>query len=214
MEIKTFYFNALHTCCYVAYDQTGNCIIIDPGCYRQREEQRLTAFIKSQNLQPRYIVNTHCHFDHLMGLGFLQKTYDVPFLAHSLEAEILKRSISQALLFGFNMTPHGTDFTPLADGQVLSFGTSSLKVLHTPGHSPGSVCLYGNLEGILFTGDLLFAGSVGRTDLPGGNYDHLMDSLARKIMPLPANTLIFPGHGPSSSLEREFAGNPYLQHLC
>ncbi|MDD4919232.1 MAG: MBL fold metallo-hydrolase [Bacteroidales bacterium] len=214
MEFKTFYFNALRTCCYVLYDQTGDCIIIDPGCYGQTEEQRLATYIKSNNLTPRYIVNTHCHFDHLMGLAFLRQKYDIPLRIHPLEAESLKRASFHAYLFGFNMTPPGTDFAPVYDGEVLSFGTSSLKVMHTPGHSPGSVCLFGHQEGMLITGDLLFAGSVGRTDLPGGNYDQLMDSLTRKIMPLPAYTLIFPGHGPSSSLEREFAGNPYLQHLC
>lgn len=214
MEFKTFYFNALRTCCYVLYDQTGDCIIIDPGCYGQTEEQRLATYIKSNNLTPRFIVNTHCHFDHLMGLAFLRQKYDIPLRIHPLEAESLKRASSHAYLFGFNITPPGTDFAPVYDGEVLSFGTSSLKVMHTPGHSPGSVCLFGHQEGMLITGDLLFAGSVGRTDLPGGNYDQLMDSLTRKIMPLPAYTLIFPGHGPSSSLEREFAGNPYLQHLC
>ena len=214
MECKTFFFNALRTCCYVVYDQTGDCIIIDPGCFGQTEEQRLAAYIKSNNFNPRYIVNTHCHFDHLMGLAFLRQTYDIPFRTHPLEAETLKRASSHALLFGFSMTGPGPEYTHLADGEVLALGISSLTVMPTPGHSPGSVCLYGEQEAMLFTGDLLFAGSVGRTDLPGGNYDHLMDSLARKIMPLPANTLIFPGHGPSSSLEREFAGNPYLQHLC
>ena len=214
MECKTFFFNALRTCCYVVYDQTGDCIIIDPGCFGQTEEQRLAAYIKSNNFNPRYIVNTHCHFDHLMGLAFLRQTYDIPFRTHPLEAETLKRASSHALLFGFSMTGPGTDYTPLDDGEVLAFGISSLKVMHTPGHSPGSVCLYGNLEGILFTGDLLFAGSVGRTDLPGGDFDQLMDSFVNKIRPLPRFTLVFPGHGPASSLEREFADNPYLQHIC
>ncbi|HPB77426.1 MAG TPA: MBL fold metallo-hydrolase [Bacteroidales bacterium] len=213
MECKTFYFNALRTCCYVVSDQTGDCIIIDPGCYRQTEEQRLATYIRSNNLTPRYIVNTHCHFDHLMGLAFLRQTYQIPFRTHPLEAGMLKKASSHAILFGFSMIAPGTDFSPLYDGEKLSFGTSSLKVIHTPGHSPGSVCLYGDQERMLFTGDLLFAGSVGRTDLPGGDYDQLMDSLSRKIMPLPAYTLIFPGHGPTSSLERELAGNPYLQHL-
>lgn len=213
MELKTFYFNALRTCCYLVYDQTGHCIIIDPGCFGHTEEQRLAGYILNNNLNPLYIVNTHCHFDHLMGLGFVRKTFNIPFRMHPLEIENLKRAANYAQLFGFYMIQPGSDYTALSDGEVLTFGNSELKVIHTPGHSPGSVCLYDTKGDVLFTGDLLFAGSVGRTDLPGGDYDQLMDSLSKKIGVLPHRTRIYPGHGPSSTLADEFAVNPYLQHL-
>lgn len=213
MEFKTFFFNALRTCCYLAYDQTGHCIIIDPGCFGPTEEQRLAGYIRNNNLTPLYIVNTHCHFDHLMGLDFIRKTYNIPLRMHPFELGNLERAANYARLFGFNIIQPRSDYTALSDGEVLTFGHSELKVIHTPGHSPGSVCLYGSRDAVLFTGDVLFAGSVGRTDLPGGDYDQLMESLSGKIGVLPPETRIYPGHGPSSTLAGEFAVNPYLQHL-
>jgi hydroxyacylglutathione hydrolase len=213
MECKTFYFNALRTCCYVVYDTTGSCIIIDPGCFGEKEEQRLVHYLRDNSLTPEYIVNTHAHFDHLMGLRFLHGLYNIPFRLHPLEENNLKRASDIARVFGFQMIQPECDYTPLEDGEILTYGTSSLKVLHTPGHSPGSVCLYDEQSSRLFTGDLLFAGSVGRTDLPGGDYDLLEKSLSEKIRPLPAQTVVFPGHGPATTLAKELAQNPYLQHL-
>jgi glyoxylase-like metal-dependent hydrolase (beta-lactamase superfamily II) len=213
MEIKTFYFNALRTCCYLVHDQTGECLVIDPGCFGPTEEQRLANYIRNNNLKLQYIVNTHCHFDHLMGLVFLQQEFNIPLRIHPLESDIMQRAASHALLFGFSMIQPGPGFVPLKDGETLTFGKTELKVIHTPGHSPGSICLYDPIGGTLFTGDLLFAGSVGRTDLPGGDYDDLMTSLSRKIRPLPPQTVIYPGHGPTSTLADECANNPYLQHL-
>ncbi|MFA5444589.1 MAG: MBL fold metallo-hydrolase [Bacteroidales bacterium] len=213
MECKTFYFNALRTCCYVAYDATGCCIIIDPGCFGENEEQRLVHYLRDHQLTPRFIVNTHAHFDHLMGLRFLLGQYDIPFRLHSLEEHNLKRASDIARLFGFQMIQPECDYIPLEDGETLTFGTSALKVIHTPGHSPGSVCLYDTNGNRLFSGDLLFAGSVGRTDLPGGDYNLLAKSLSEKISPLPAQTVVLPGHGPATTLAEETAHNPYLQDL-
>ncbi len=213
MECKTFFFNALRTCCYVAYDATGSCIIIDPGCFGENEEQRLVHYLRDNQLTPQFIVNTHAHFDHLMGLRFLKEQYDIPFYLHPMEEENLKRASNIARLFGFHMIQPGCDYTPLEDGGTLTVGISALKVLHTPGHSPGSVCLYDEQSHRLFTGDLLFAGSVGRTDLPGGDYDLLERSLSEKIRSLPLQTVVLPGHGPATTLADELERNPYLQHL-
>ena len=214
MECKTFYFNALRTCCYVAYDATGNCVIIDPGCFGENEEQRLAHYLRDNQLTPKFIVNTHAHFDHLMGLRFLINQYNIPFHLHPLEEENLKRASNYARLFGFQMIQPECQYIPLEDRETLTFGESQLKVLHTPGHSPGSVCLYDQQGNRLFTGDLLFAGSVGRTDLPGGDYNLLEKSLSEKITPLPEQTVVLPGHGPATTLSEELAQNPYLQHLC
>ncbi len=213
MECKTFYFNALRTCCYVAYDDTGSCIIIDPGCFGEDEKRRLVHYMRDNQLTPRLIVNTHAHFDHLMGLRFLLDQYNIPFRLHSLEEHNLKSASDIARLFRFQMTQPKCDYIPLEDGETLTFGNSTLKVFHTPGHSPGSVCLYDEQSNHLFTGDLLFAGSVGRTDLPGGDYDLLEKSLSEKILPLPAQTVVLPGHGPATTLAEELAHNPYLLHL-
>lgn len=214
MNYHTFFFNELRTCCYVVWDpQTKDCILIDPGCYGAMEETRLTKFIADNALKPLYVVNTHCHFDHIMGLSFVLNTYQIPFYAHPDEANNLKRVASYASLFGFTVTDVPKSGLPLPADNTFTFGNQELTVLVTPGHSPGSICLYHPLDGVVFSGDTLFAGSVGRTDLPGGDYDALMASLTHTLMPLPPATCICPGHGPSSTLETERMHNPFLQHL-
>lgn len=210
MHIKTFFFNALRTCCYVVHDEKGHCFIVDPGCFGANEEKRLTDYITQHDLIPQFAVTTHCHFDHLMGLPFVLEQYNIPFYTHPLEEGNLERASQHASLFGFRMTQPDLSYEPLSHGQTLTCGALELQILRTPGHSPGSVCLYYAPEGILFTGDLLFAGSVGRTDLPGGDYMQLMDSLNHVIKPLPAATLVYPGHGPVTDLAQEFAHNPFL----
>jgi hydroxyacylglutathione hydrolase len=210
MHIKTFFFNALRTCCYVVHEENGQCFIVDPGCFGSKEEQRLVDYIAENNLTPQFVVTTHCHFDHLMGLPFVLKTYTIPFYTHPLEEGNLERASQHASLFGFRMAQPKISFEPLSPGQTLTCGTMEWQVLHTPGHSPGSVCLYYEPDNILFTGDLLFAGSVGRTDLPGGDYMQLMDSLNNAIKPLPSSTVVYPGHGPETDLAQEFAHNPFL----
>ncbi|NLA15862.1 MAG: MBL fold metallo-hydrolase [Bacteroidales bacterium] len=213
MHIKTFYFNALRTCCYVVHDKEGHCMIIDPGCFGSKEEQRLVTYIEEHKLTPQLVVNTHGHFDHLMGLPFVMKQYGIPLYIHPLEEGNLQRASHHAKLFGFRMSQPELEYHSLSDGDTLSCGMLEFQVIHTPGHSPGSVCLYRAQDAVLFTGDLLFAGSVGRTDLPGGNYDHLMASLSGKIRSLPPATMVYPGHGPATTVAEECAHNPYLQHL-
>ena len=213
MQLKTFYFNALRTCCYVVHDSEGHCMIIDPGCFGSKEEQRLVDYIEQNKLTPQLVVNTHCHFDHLMGLPFVLKNYNIPLYMHALEEGNLQQASHHAMLFGFGMPQPYLDYHPLHDQDTLTCGTLEFRVLHTPGHSPGSVCLYRKQDTVIFTGDLLFAGSVGRTDLPGGDYAQLMTSLSVKIRPLPPATVVYPGHGPATTVAEECAHNPYMQHL-
>jgi len=213
MEIKSFYFNDLRTCCYILWDHTNECIIVDPGCYTQSEEKRLAQFIEDHGLTPKLIANTHCHFDHIMGLEFMLKTYHIPFLAHKLEESNLKRAEAYSSFFGLNIPQPDAFITPIDHLDVIRFGESEIQVFHTPGHSPGGLCLYIPSRNWLLSGDTLFAGSIGRTDLPGGNYDQLSESLERIIKPLPQETVVYPGHGPSTTLTEEWHQNPYLQHL-
>lgn len=213
MEIKTFFFNELRTCCYVLWDKNGKCLIIDPGCYSQTERERLVKYITDNNLNPLAVVNTHCHFDHIMGLDYICSYFSIPFWAHPLENDNLRRCATYSSLFGFHIEAPKKDLTPLENGQIMRLLDNPIEVLHTPGHSPGSVCLYVQQDHLLITGDTLFAGSVGRTDLPGGNMDSLMNSLETQLLALPKATAVYPGHGPATLLELEFKQNPYLQHL-
>lgn len=214
--IQTFYFNELRTCCYVVWDAASKeCVVIDPGCFDARERQRLLDFVKEQHLKVKYILTTHCHFDHIMGLQFAADTFQAPVLSHPMEANNLKRLHSYCSVFGFDVPQPTVTPQPLQEGDTIQVGSLSLHVLHTPGHSPGSVCFYEpgaeGKDGILFCGDTLFQGSVGRTDLPGGDYDALMASFTKHILPLPDGVTAYPGHGPCTTIGQERLHNPYLQ---
>lgn len=207
---KTFYFNSLRTCCYVLWDASGECIIIDPGCENAGECSRLESFIEKEGLRPLYIANTHAHFDHVMGNAFVQKRWSVPARLHALEADNLRRAASYAGLFGFNMAEGPIDTEFIDEKDSLCFGQTRLQILFCPGHSPGGLSFYSPRENVIFSGDTLFAGSIGRTDLPGGDYKTLLHSIHTKIMPLGPRLKIYPGHGPATDLAAEIGSNPYL----
>ncbi len=213
METHTFFFNDLRTCCYVVSDDRKNALIIDPGCYSDTERQRLVRYIRDNSLTPAAVLTTHCHFDHILGLDYICTLFSIPFYAHPLEQNNLTRCTSYASLFGFQAACPQATPTPLNDNQRLLLLEQAIEVRHTPGHSPGSVCFYVPSQRWLFSGDTLFAGSVGRTDLPGGDGTLLMNSLEHQIGPLPQETTVYPGHGPSTVLSCEFQKNPYLSHL-
>jgi len=211
--IKTFYFNDLRTCCYVLYDRTGECIIADPGCYTETEKGRLTRFIEENGLSPRMIILTHGHFDHVMGCAFVSRKWNIPTMMNHKDISQTERATSYGTYFGYTFDAPDNDFTDLRQGDVLSFGETSLKVLLTPGHSEGGVTYYNEQEGYALTGDSLFAGSIGRTDLPSGDLDLLMTSLKEQILTLPRRTLVYPGHGPSSTIGQEIDTNPFLESI-
>lgn len=192
------------------YDETKECIIIDAGCQQPAEQEQLKRFISEQGLRPVALVNTHCHFDHVFGNSFVCDEYKVPSWTHREELRNVERFEAYASLFGAkgNKPPVPTHF--FEDGADFKFGNSSLKVLHTPGHSPGGVCFYSAADKFLIAGDTLFAGSIGRTDLPGGDYDVLMDSLKEKVLVLPSDTKVYCGHGPETSVGIELQTNPFI----
>lgn len=210
IQIKTFYFNDLRTCCYVLWDESLSCIIVDPGCYTESEKNRLVKFIAENGLKPEKLINTHGHFDHVTGNVFVGEQWGVETWLNRNDIPQLLRASSYGSYFGYDIPQPSDAVNDLTDGMRLEFGRSSLEVRHTPGHSRGGVILYGEEDGFVLTGDSLFAGSIGRTDLPGGDYDELMDSLWKKILVLPPETQVLPGHGPATTIASELSTNPFL----
>ncbi len=214
IQTKTFYFNDLRECCYILWDESKKCVIIDPGCYTQSEKERLKKFIDSNELVPEKLLNTHGHFDHIMGNAFVAETWNVKTYIHSQDKPHLERTSYYSDMFGYKIDEPPLDTIDIEEGETITFGHSSVKVLHTPGHTRGGVCFYCEEEGNRFAvvGDCLFAGSIGRTDLPGGDYDDLMHSLLGKLCKLGDDYRILPGHGPETTIGQELATNPFLRY--
>lgn len=210
MEIKTFYFNPLRECSYLAWDDTKECVIIDPGNYGEREFQRMKDFVADHGLKPVKILLTHGHFDHILGLEAVSRAWSLDTWLHPADRGQLDSSIEWCKQLGLELHPFTGQFHDLADGDSIAFGHTVLKVLATPGHTQGGVCFYNEQDGVLFTGDTLFAGSIGRTDHVGGDYDQLIESIHKKILPLDGNVTVLPGHGSSSSIGYERSTNPFL----
>ncbi len=210
IKVKHFVFNPFHENTYLLYDKTGSCIIVDPGCQSDEERGEITGFIEEKGLKPSKIVNTHCHVDHLLGNAFLNEKYDLEAAAHGDDLFLLENAAEHALMFGFELEKPPLPQLILKDNDQLSAGDSKLKVLHVPGHSPGSIALYSEEQKFVLTGDLIFAGGIGRTDLPGGDYNTLIRSVKEKILTLPEDVRIFPGHGGETTVGREKAQNPFL----
>lgn len=210
---KTFYFNDLRVCCYVLWDETREAIIVDPGCYTDREKARLADFVEKESLVPVKLVNTHGHFDHIMGNRFVVGKWGIRTYIHPDDVPQLMRSKDYCSMFGYEIDTPPYETEPLEEGVPLTFGNSFLKVFHTPGHTRGGVCLYSEDSSFILTGDSLFAGSIGRTDLPGGDYDQLADSLANKILKVSPDTVVLPGHGNETTIGYEISTNPFLADM-
>jgi hydroxyacylglutathione hydrolase len=210
LTIKTFVFNDFQENTYLLYDNSNTCTVIDPGMGRQDEKDEFDNFIAENKLKLTAIINTHCHVDHVLGSNYLKKKYDIPFYIHASEIKVLEKAQIFGEFFGMQVeAPPSPDYF-LADGDLFNMGDSELRVLHVPGHSEGSIALYCVNDNMLITGDVLFRGSIGRTDLPGGDYNTLITSIKSKIMILPGNVQVFPGHGPSTSIQNERNSNPFL----
>ncbi len=210
-KVKQFEFSPFAENTYVVYDDTGECIIIDPGCYDNLERQALTDFIADQELHPVKLINTHCHIDHVFGNRFVAEKYSLQLEVHRFELPVLAWLPQSALMFGVaaEPSPHPGHF--IEEGDTIVFGTTALEVLFTPGHSPGSLSFYCRKAGFILSGDVLFFGSIGRTDLPGGDYDTLLRSIREKLLPLDDDTRVFSGHGQMTTIGFERRYNPFLQ---
>jgi glyoxylase-like metal-dependent hydrolase (beta-lactamase superfamily II) len=209
--IKRFEFNPFRENTYVLSDDTGECLIVDPGCQEPEEQDLLLDYFKENHLKPVKIVNTHCHIDHILGTAFLHDQFKLPFLIHPQEKPLLTASIAQGELFGLEVQtpPDPTEY--LNEGDTVTFGNSMFEVIHIPGHSPGGIVLLNKDQRCMFTGDVLFQGSIGRTDLPGGDYDSLVNSIRQKLLILDPEIRVYPGHGPDTTIGIENQSNPFFQ---
>ncbi|MDL5050928.1 MBL fold metallo-hydrolase [Oscillatoria amoena NRMC-F 0135] len=209
LHIKSFTFNPFAENSFVMHDETKEGIIIDPGCCNRDEENLLAGYIKENSLTVTTLINTHCHIDHVLGNNFVKSTYNVPFLIHKHEEPVLKAVKAYAPNYGF---PQYKEVLPdgfLAEGDLISVGNYSLNILFVPGHSPGHIALYNQRTNTLISGDVLFENSIGRTDLPGGDYDTLIESIHNKLFTLPDDVTVYCGHGPATTIGYEKRTNPF-----
>ncbi len=212
MKVKTFTFNMFGVNTYVVYDPgTLQAAIIDPGMINTAEEQLLVDFIKENRLSPIHLINTHLHIDHTFGDDFIAATYGLKLEANEADSKFGQHRDVQARGFGLpgSVGPVEID-VELNDGDKIIIGNGRLEVMTVPGHSPGSIVLYDREDGILFSGDVLFHGSIGRTDLAGGNHAQLIDGIHKKLLPLPDDTVVYPGHGTPTTIGRERRSNMFL----
>jgi len=193
----------------VVYDETKECIIIDPGCFDKREESKLSQFISDNQLIVKRLINTHCHIDHVLGNAFIKRTFKVKLFIHKLEAPILKAVKSYAPNYGFAQYQDSEADGFINEEDTLQFGSQSLKILFVPGHSPGHIALYDVNTKSLIGGDVLFQNSIGRTDLPGGDMNTLIESIHQKFFSLPDEVTVYCGHGPTTKIGFEKRTNPF-----
>ncbi len=211
MKVEKFVFNSFDENTYLVSDETKECIIIDPGCYSQDERDFFVAHIKGNGLVPKAIVNTHCHTDHILGVNYLKDVFDIPFAANNADQYLLDIARRQALTHGWVL-----DDRPIVididcpDGKKFDFGNSTLKCASTPGHTPGGQVIYSESGKFMLTGDTLFKGTIGRTDLPGGDYDTLISSIRNTVMRFDSLYDVYPGHGDGTSIGVEAGGNPFI----
>jgi hydroxyacylglutathione hydrolase len=210
MKIKEFVFNPFAENTYVVYDDTRECVIIDPGCYDAGEEEQLKSFIADNNLKPVALLNTHCHIDHVFGNHFVAEEYNLKPQIHLLESQILHSAVAVGELYGLAVTASPEGETTLKDLSTFRFGNSELLQIFAPGHSPGSICFYHKETAQLIGGDVLFQGSIGRSDLPGGDFHTLLTSIKERLFTLPDDVIVFPGHGPQTTIGYEKKFNPFL----
>lgn len=210
MEIYRFVFSPIDVNTYILADSENKCVVIDCGCYDEGEFRQLAGFIEDKKLVPVLLLNTHCHLDHIFGNGRFLEKYGLRTLCHSGDEMNRKNAVKQAMLFGLKMEAPPEPARFIEDGEIISSGPVKFKALHVPGHSPGSIAFYCENEGVVFTGDALFAGSMGRTDLPGGDYNTLMKSISEKLFTLPEKTVVYPGHYGSTTIGEEIKTNPFF----
>jgi glyoxylase-like metal-dependent hydrolase (beta-lactamase superfamily II) len=210
LTVKSFTFNPLQENTYVVHNQSGECCIIDPGCYFGNERNELKEYIQDADLSPKYLLNTHCHLDHVFGNKFVHDTWGLTLHLHEKETPVLEYAPTFGLSWGLPFDNYKGDLIFLREGEAIRLGNDALRILFTPGHSPGHVCFYAEAEQFVIGGDVLFHQSIGRTDLPGGNFDTLITSIHKQLFVLPDEVVVYSGHGPETTIGYEKVHNPFL----
>jgi glyoxylase-like metal-dependent hydrolase (beta-lactamase superfamily II) len=211
LTVKSFEFNPVQENTYVLSNEKDACLLIDPGCYFGNERTALKEHIEQQGLRPKILLNTHCHLDHVFGNRFVAETWDLPLHLHEKELPLLAAAPSMGLQWGMPFENYRGEHLFLVPGRTVALDDDRLEILFLPGHSPGSVGFYCRGEGFLIGGDVLFRGSIGRTDLPGGDHATLLQSIREQLWPLPDDTIVYPGHGEPTTIGYERAHNPFLK---
>lgn len=209
LQVKKFTFNPFAENTYVLFDETRECVVIDPGCYEKEEQQELVTFIETNHLVVKQLINTHCHIDHVLGNAFVKRRFNVQLYIHPIEEALLRAVSSYATNYGFHQYETSTPDAFLNEPDVVEIGNQKLNVLFVPGHSPGHIALYDASGKILIGGDVLFENSIGRSDLPGGNFATLIESIHNKFFTLPDDVTVYCGHGEETSIGFEKRTNPF-----
>lgn len=211
LTIEKFTFSPVQENTYVVYNEQGDCCIIDPGCYFGNERQELKAFIEENRLTPTYLLNTHCHLDHVFGNKFVHDTWGLTLHLHEKDKVVLDHAPTSGLKWGLPFDQYEGDLIYLREGDTIRLGNDQLNILFTPGHSPGSISFYCAAQHFILSGDVLFQRSIGRTDLPGGDFDTLAQSIRSQLYTLPDETVVYSGHGDETTIGAEKIHNPFVK---
>jgi hydroxyacylglutathione hydrolase len=211
LSLKAFTFNPVQENTYVLYNEKKECCIIDPGCYFAGEREELKTYIEKAGLKPVLLLNTHCHLDHVFGNKFVHDTWNLTLHIHEKERLVLERAPIAGKTWQLPFDNYEGDLVFIKEGEAINIGEDELEIRFTPGHSPGSVIFYHEAGGFVVGGDVLFNGSIGRTDLPGGDYDTLINSIQTQLFTLPDETKVYSGHGSLTTIGFEKMNNPYVK---
>ncbi len=210
LKIKSFVFSPIQENTYLLYNEFKQCIIIDPGCYFPEEKDELKAFITQSGLKPQMLLNTHCHLDHVFGNKDMAGMYGLSLQLHEKEKALLDFAPTSGLMYEMPFDNYTGELVYLKEGDRVVLGEDTLEVIFAPGHSPGHICFYCARQNFIISGDVLFNRSIGRTDLPGGNHETLLNNIRTKLFVLPDETIVYSGHGPVTTIGEEKKENPFL----
>lgn len=211
LTIKAFTFNPVAENMYILLNEVKEAIIIDPGCYFSEEKEKVKSFVESNGIKPVQLLNTHCHLDHVLGNKWVYETYGLELFLHPNEEQVLNAAPQYAQMWAMPFENYQGPLHFLEKDDIIKSGDNELKVLLAPGHSPGSICFYSEQQKFLIGGDVLFKNSIGRTDLPGGNHQVLIESIRQQLFILPDDVIVYPGHGENTTVGYEKKNNPFLQ---
>jgi glyoxylase-like metal-dependent hydrolase (beta-lactamase superfamily II) len=211
LTVKTFIFNPVQENTYVLYNEKKQCCIIDPGCYFEKEKQELKTFVQKSGLEPVLLLNTHCHLDHVFGNKFIYDTWRLKLHIHEKEKVVLDFAPASGEMWELPFENYAGELVFISEGSRIKVGSDELEIRYTPGHSPGHVCFYSEPDCFAISGDVLFNGSIGRTDLPGGDFDVLINSIQTQLFTMPDETKIYSGHGPMTTIGLEKMNNPFVK---